>query len=93
MSEKEIREIIDAWNHYIYARRQEIARDWLQVNGYDSESSTIPANKWFDFTSYLMRETRGMWAVTRGLAETYRREGWDVKLNMQDETLEFFGKI
>ena len=93
MSEKEISEIIGAWNRHVYSRRQEIVREWLEVHGYDPETGEIPAKEWFVFTSHVMRETRGMWAVTRGLAETYRRDGWDVRLNMQDETLELFGRI
>ena len=93
MEERRIQvvQMVEAWNNNVEENRKALAARCLNELGFDGDK--IPANRLIYVMSYVDRNSRHLFERTSEICHELRAEGWDVKINMQAETLVYYGHI
>ena len=91
MTKEEVKISIDTWNARVEQIKNDLANRWLIENGY--EPGKIPMNRLIVVMSYVNTNTRALYEQSCINLRAFRADGWDVKMNMQSETLVFYGRI
>ena len=91
MTKEEVKLSIDTWNAHVEQIKNEVANRWLIEHGY--KPGKIPMDRLIAVMGYVNTNTRALFEQTRINLKAYRADGWDVKMNMQSETLVFYGEI
>lgn len=87
----EVVQMVDAWNNNVEENRKALAARCLHELGIAGDK--IPANRLLYVMSYVDRNSRSLFERTCEICHDLRSEGWDVKINMQAETLVYYGRI
>lgn len=87
VSEPTVIDIVNCRNEAIRARKSMIAVEWSLEKGFDPTDEKVPASLFIGYMDYSYRKTRQMFQDTKDIQHGLRKWGYDVKMDMQSETL------
>lgn len=87
VQESTVIDIVNRRNEAIRGRKNMIAVEWSLEKGFDPTDEKVPASFFIGYMDYSYRKSRQMFQATRDIQNRLRDWGYDVKMDMQSETL------